>query len=222
MAEASVWICHHARLVGECLGRQLAGPDVINCRWFEPAEFLQEAADNWRATCELLVLDAAIPLSTLALVATQLRHRAPQSRLLLLVPDAAIGRLSELSQLSSQGCVPENCSLDMLHSAVHSILTGKQFYDADLANALMAQLNGATRENAWATALEQERLTPREREILELIAAECLSNKQIARRLHVSLYTVKNHVHNIIEKLAVSDRHGAARLAQKRNLIWTA
>jgi two-component system, NarL family, nitrate/nitrite response regulator NarL len=54
-----------------------------------------------------------------------------------------------------------------------------------------------------------DRLTIREFEVLELVR-DGLSNKQIATRLCLSIYTVKNHVHNIIEKLHVENRHGAA------------
>jgi two-component system NarL family response regulator len=49
------------------------------------------------------------------------------------------------------------------------------------------------------------RMTRREREIISLIA-EGLSNKEIAQRLNVATYTVKSHVHNILEKLALHSR----------------
>jgi DNA-binding NarL/FixJ family response regulator len=48
-------------------------------------------------------------------------------------------------------------------------------------------------------------MTTREREIISLIA-EGLSNKEIAQRLNVATYTVKSHVHNILEKLALHSR----------------
>ena len=54
------------------------------------------------------------------------------------------------------------------------------------------------------------------------LIAEHLSNKQIARRLSVSLYTVKNHVHNIVEKLQVSGRYEAVDLARKRRWLGPA
>jgi two-component system nitrate/nitrite response regulator NarL len=50
-----------------------------------------------------------------------------------------------------------------------------------------------------------QRLTRREREVLDLVA-DGLSNKQIARRLRIELPTVKNHVHSILDKLDVSRR----------------
>jgi DNA-binding CsgD family transcriptional regulator len=57
----------------------------------------------------------------------------------------------------------------------------------------------------------QSQLTTREREILRLIGQD-LSNKQIAARLGIGAATVKNHVHNLLEKLNVHRRREAARL----------
>jgi DNA-binding NarL/FixJ family response regulator len=106
-----------------------------------------------------------------------------------------------------------------LCTAIEVVRAGASYFSPELANALFAQLNGSDQQSSWGPYVDTQRLTPREREILRLIASENLSNKQIARRLHLSLYTVKNHVHNIIEKMDVNDRHGAAQLAQRRHLI---
>lgn len=61
-------------------------------------------------------------------------------------------------------------------------------------------------------------LTPRETEVLHLVA-EGLSNKEIAARLEISLYTAKNHVHNLLEKLKVRYRRQAIRCAFNAGLI---
>jgi len=55
----------------------------------------------------------------------------------------------------------------------------------------------------------------REREVVELIA-EGLSNKEIAERLHIATHTVKSHVHNILEKLALHSRLQIAAHAHKK------
>ena len=62
-------------------------------------------------------------------------------------------------------------------------------------------------------------LTRREVEVLRLIAHRNLCNKQIARELRVSVYTVKNHVHSIIGKLSVEDRRMAVRHAVRQGLL---
>ena len=58
-------------------------------------------------------------------------------------------------------------------------------------------------------------LTRREREIVRLIG-DGLTNKQIASALHIELATVKNHVHNILEKLRVGNRTEAVNVARAR------
>ena len=61
-------------------------------------------------------------------------------------------------------------------------------------------------------------LTPRQTEVLRM-ASRDLSNKQIARELHLSVFTVKNHFHSILEKLNVSDRTQAAIFAVRNGLV---
>ena len=69
-------------------------------------------------------------------------------------------------------------------------------------------------------AKRYENLTPREREVLALIA-KGMSNKEIARQLFISDKTVKNHLSNIFEKLHINDRTSAAVLAVKEGLVYS-
>lgn len=61
-------------------------------------------------------------------------------------------------------------------------------------------------------------LTARELEVLRLLVKDA-SNQEIGRQLHISVHTVKNHVHNILDKLNVSNRRQAADVAVKRRLV---
>jgi DNA-binding NarL/FixJ family response regulator len=217
MAGANVCIWHRARLVGESLAQLVSARQSVQCEWIDASSNLNA---SWLdASCDLLVLDATAAHCETAEVVFQMRRQSPQCKLLLLVPDHATERLAALMELGSQGCIRENSSLEELCSAIEAVRAGAFYFSPELANALFVQLNGSDPRSHWAPYVDSQRLTPREREILRLIAWENLSNKQIARRLHLSLYTVKNHVHNIIEKLDVNDRHGAAQLAQRRRLI---
>ena len=60
-------------------------------------------------------------------------------------------------------------------------------------------------DEAKAQVLEAVRLTNRERQVIDLLG-EGLSNKEIATRLHIAVHTVKSHVHNVLEKLALHSR----------------
>jgi len=63
-----------------------------------------------------------------------------------------------------------------------------------------------------------EALTPREAEVLELVSRG-LTNREIGERLYISVYTVKNHLRNILEKLHLKNRAEAAAFAVKEGLV---
>lgn len=111
------------------------------------------------------------------------------------------------------GYVPPDGSLDDVVAAVERVaddeLAASPQVTAHLANRVR-QLAADSR-----TSFDEERLTPREVEILDLLA-DGLTNKQIARRLSIELPTVKNHVHRIFMKLGVTRRAEAVRRIGER------
>jgi DNA-binding NarL/FixJ family response regulator len=205
--------------MGECLERTLSLQAPFAAQWVDPGKLLRGELEASNPIFDLILLDADVARCELSEILARVRRHAPNCKVLLLVSHAARGDLLALTQLGAQGCIQENGPLDEPFAAMRTILDGESYFSPELANALFVQLNGCDRDAGWAPYLDSAHLTSRERDVLRLIAWENLSNKQIARRLHVSLYTVKNHVHNIIDKLNVSDRHGAAQMAQRRNLI---
>mgnify|MGYP003578043465 CR=1 FL=1 len=104
------------------------------------------------------------------------------------------------------GYVSRNASLDDLVEALASVARGELVCSRMIAGTLFRQVGAlsAAREDPSLA-----RLTPREREIAALIG-QGLSNKEISRRLRIGLSTVKNHVHNLLEKLQVPGRSAAA------------
>ncbi len=111
------------------------------------------------------------------------------------------------------GFVPRDGGLRELIDAVLSVGRGETFCSPQIIGSTFrrfAELTAARRTNGAATPA----VSLREREIVELIDRG-LSNKEIATRLHIGLATVKNHVHNILEKLQVARRgEVAARLRE--------
>jgi DNA-binding NarL/FixJ family response regulator len=85
---------------------------------------------------------------------------------------------------------------------------------------MMENLIEVRREARWRKRSQVVELTEREREILQWIA-DGLSNKEVARKLSLSLYTVKNHVSNIISKLKATDRKDAVRRALDAQALST-
>ena len=117
-----------------------------------------------------------------------------------------------LAEAGIAGWVTREASVDDLRATVASAAAGEAVFSPRLAASLLrrvAALASERRVGAQATPL-----TRRQREILALID-EGLSNKEIARRLSIEVATVKNHVHNILEKLEVTRRAEAAALVRE-------
>ena len=108
------------------------------------------------------------------------------------------------------GYLLKNVSARELLDAIHAAKSGQPTLSPEAARAL---INATTRPPAPG-----HDLTNREHEVLSLMV-EGLNNTQIAERLSVSPFTVKNHVSNILSKLGVATRTEAATLALQRNIV---
>ncbi len=118
-------------------------------------------------------------------------------------------------QMGAEGYVLKDAEPSVLLEAIRSVNCGQPYIQANMTRELVREFNKITLHDKAKT--EENNLTAREVEVLELIA-EGMINKEIAKRLYISEKTVKNHVSNIFRKLNVSDRTQAAIYAFKHNL----
>ena len=104
----------------------------------------------------------------------------------------------------ADGCVSEEEGLDNLYEGIHNLFSGETYCSPSL-NPLL--FNISSRNLVGSSYKENEyNLSPRELEIAKLIRRN-FSNKEVAKELHLSPFTVKNHVHNLLEKLCVASRY---------------
>jgi DNA-binding NarL/FixJ family response regulator len=99
--------------------------------------------------------------------------------------------------------------------AVHSVASGEAVYGASVARRIVAFYAGRAGDSPGSRAFPD--LTPRELEVLEVLASGC-RNHEIARRLGMSEKTVRNHVSQVLAKLQVPDRTAAALRAREAGL----
>jgi DNA-binding NarL/FixJ family response regulator len=143
----------------------------------------------------------------------QLRERSPQIRVIVLTTFLDDDRLLSAIQAGAAGYLLKDVEPAELAQAVRAASAGQAVLNPTVA----ARLVEAIAENR-TPAMQPERLTRREREVLEQIARG-RSNKRIALELGISEKTVKAHVGHLLAKLGVTDRTAAALLAVREGLV---
>ena len=139
-----------------------------------------------------------------------LRGACPEAKLVAFALDEIDAGVFACAAAGFSGYVPRESGAEELLRALVDAMDGRMHCAPHIAAAMFRRLADFLREPAPAGALPA--LTVRESEILAL-AEQGRSNKEIARVLAISCATVKNHMHNILQKLQVSRRGQAvARL----------
>jgi DNA-binding NarL/FixJ family response regulator len=185
-------------------------------------EVVAEAADGEQALergldgrIQLAVLDVAMPGMSGLQVAAELTRRRPELRVLMLSVHDDEHYLYEALRAGAAGYVLKASASHDLVEACRAAMRGEPFlYPAAVAGLVRDFLDRAARGDE----APRERLTPRELEIVKLIA-EAHSTEEIADIFGISPRTVERHRENILAKLEMRDRVDVTRYAIRRGLV---
>ena len=208
----SVLVVSELRLLAEALARLLddgTGVRVVGTATGAAEHLGVFAADP----PDIVLLDSATEDPA---VVRDVLAAAPESKIVVVGVSEAEDDVIAWAEAGVAGYVSRDASLDELRQAVSGAARGEVPISPRMAATLLKRV--AALAAVQAPPAHDARLTKREIEIVRLID-EGLSNKEIARRLGIELTTVKNHVHNILEKLKVSRRADAAAVV-KRQGLW--
>lgn len=209
-----ILICHRNRLFADCLARILSDGTDFEIT-IPPSDCRGDQLK--KSSPQIAIVDAALCLDPSTSPIPRLRN-AGTTRVLMVVAEVNDRTIQDCVEADVDGCVLEESSLEEFVKAVEKISQGDRWFSPEIVNEAFSLLGSLARERLHDQVATCD-LTTRELEVVQLIAWEKLSNKQIAQRLCVSVYTVKNHVHNIIEKLGVNDRFEAAEYASKKRWL---
>jgi DNA-binding NarL/FixJ family response regulator len=184
-------------------------------------EVVAEAGDGAEAITkgleddvDLAVIDVSMPRMTGIQAASELSRRRPELRLLMLSMHDNEQYFFEALKAGASGYVLKSAADRDLVEACRATMRGEPFiYPAAVTALIRNHL-----EKANDGELPREVLTPRELEVLKLIA-EAHSSKEIAQILVISIKTVERHRANILEKLGMRDRVELTRYAIRRGLV---
>ena len=166
----------------------------------------------------VILLDLGLQNGDSVKVARRVRRDLPESKIVVMDLLPVQEDIIEFIHVGVSGFIMKDATLEELVRTIHAVVDGVDVLPAEMTSTLFSQIvddvvtNGGREE-----ALGDVMMTPREREVIDLIS-EGLGNKMIAARLHISVHTVKSHVRNIMEKLALHTRLQIAAYAHREKL----
>ena len=162
---------------------------------------------------EVVLLDHCLRDQDSLRVAETVKKKLPAAKVIVmgLVPVKA--DVAEFVKKGISGFILKDSTFQDFLTTIRSVAKGEQVLPPALTGSLFSKIIENAERNG-NVKLRDVRLTKRQREIIDLIG-EGLSNKEIAQKLHLATHTVKSHVHNILEKLALHSRLQVATYAHK-------
>ena len=164
---------------------------------------------------EVVLLDVHLPDGSGDAIVLAVAPERPAVKFLALSVSDAAEDVIAVIRAGARGYVTKTISGEELADAVRRVADGDAVFSPRLAGFVLDAFRAGERVQSDS---ELNELTPREREVLQLIARG-YRYKEIAARLHLSVKTVESHVSNVLRKLQLSSRHELTRWAAERRLI---
>ena len=168
-----------------------------------------------RSQPDVVLLDVHLPGGGGRAVLETVRQTHPDVRFLALSVSDAAEDVIGVIRAGARGYVTKTISGPELADAVRRVRDGYAVFSPRLAGFVLDAFRAGEQIGGDA---ELDQLTPREREVLQLIARG-YRYKEIAARLHLSVKTVESHVSSVLRKLQLSSRHELTRWAAERRMI---
>ena len=156
---------------------------------------------------DVIVMDISMPNLNGIEAARQILSENPATKVIALSMHADGEFITRMLEAGASGYLLKDCAFEELITAIRTVLAGRNFLSPSIAHTVAG---GPARAPASSAGAALSSLTPREREVLQLIT-EGKSTKQAASDLDVSVKTVETHRHNIMEKLGI---HTVAELTK--------
>jgi DNA-binding NarL/FixJ family response regulator len=214
--EIRIVIVHRNRLLREGIAFVLSRQDAISVVHVA-AELLNFDRELAFHSPDLFVLDFDETGRTGLNHVCQIRHFFSQCKILLIdVPNNEADIMASI-ECGASGYLPQDASVDNLISNIRAVSGGETLCPPRVAMLAFSRLSQLTSQTKITKANLSQCLTRRELDIVASIE-KGLSNKEIAVYLGIEVSTVKNHVHNILDKLQIRNRHSAVRYIKEHGL----
>jgi DNA-binding NarL/FixJ family response regulator len=164
---------------------------------------------------DVVLLDLGLENGDSLRVAKGVLRDFPEARVVVMDLIPAVEEISEFVSAGVSGFILKDATIEEVLRTIRAVARGLKVLPDQMTGALFSEIAREAVAQGGTEDHEGVRLTPREREVIDLIA-QGMSNKAIGKRLHISTHTVKSHLRNIMEKLTLHSRLQIAAYALKR------
>jgi len=154
---------------------------------------------------QVVLLDLGLRNGDSLRVAEKVKKDFPESKVIVMDLLPVHEDIVEFVNAGVSGFIMKDATLDELVHTIRSVVKGLHVLPPQMTGTLFSAIARTAVARGRPKALDAVRMTPREREVINLIAGG-LGNKEIAGRLRIATHTVKSHVRNIMEKLMLHTR----------------
>jgi DNA-binding NarL/FixJ family response regulator len=161
---------------------------------------------------DVVLLDVGLRDEDSLRVAAELTKYAPGAKVVVMDLIPMNEDIVQFVNAGVSGFVLKDATFDEFVATIRTVAAGGKVLPPRMTESLFSQI--AMSADAHEQVLEEVRMTRREREVIDLIG-EGLSNKEIAQRLNIAAHTVKSHVRNVMEKLALHTRLQIAAFSRR-------
>jgi DNA-binding NarL/FixJ family response regulator len=153
----------------------------------------------------IILLDVGLKDVNEISVVGDIRKNLPNAKVIGMGFVPSQSDIVEFVEAGASGFILKDATISEFIGTVRSVAEGKKILPPALASSLFNHVMDIALKKRKGAIVKAVRMTGREQEIIALIA-DGLSNKQIGTQLNIATFTVKSHVHNILEKLALNSR----------------
>ncbi len=167
---------------------------------------------------DVILMDVIMPGMGGIAACREIRQSYPETKVLMLTSAGDEEAVMASLLAGASGYLLKNVSRQDLIKAIRDVYAGRSILDPETTAKITRKLIALASPQAQETSTERAKLSPREQEVLVLVA-QGMTNKEIARKLVIAEKTARNHVSRILEKLGLTRRSQAAAWAVKHGLL---
>jgi DNA-binding NarL/FixJ family response regulator len=168
---------------------------------------------------QVVLLDLGLKSQNSLRVAELIKKEFPKAEIVVMDLIPVHTEVVEFVKAGISGFILKDATIDDFVHTIRSVAMGEKVLPPSLTGSLFSQIvEYAVRSGKTDRLMNSVKLTKREHEVVDLIA-KGMSNKEIATKLNLAVHTIKSHVHNILDKLALHTRLELASFAHSGGMV---